>query len=1206
MINYARRAVFMASSISLLCQTAALAGELHLDLSSKQANISFMELPAKSKTGTATIKIGDKDCVFGSSDKLTAAEFFACLQVIQGQKQTLGIDAEGVAIGGGFALNADGKLNCEDLVVPHGVVLNASTAQMSGHQAPALAGNLVNYGSIIVTPTKSTDSMARLKAQTIVNHTGGLISTGSSSRYDLTVQTTGRIDNDGGAIVCSQALSLNSIAGEVSNKGVIKSDTSNITITGNASTLQLANRGGRIQAANGDINLDIPSSTGTGRVSLDGGDCLSRNLNSFAGGGFVDVRVHELSGVFKSRSGGVYLSTETSNLHIGETHIGSSLTAINKNGKVEINGAVRALEKISLIASGSIVAVGDAYLRTRSAAQHSRDVLLVAGADVTSSDADPADAKKAVARFCGASASGGNVNFSASTHDGPVIDTAAISPQLPGLEANGGNVVIAAFAGAHGNGNTQLPSDTAHASIIDTTSKSGKGGNVKLIIGAAIPSLNTDSILTAGSEGSSTLAIYASQPATSDGKAFTLSVSGDCVSNNSLTSTQKDGKIVLSGGSAPSANRSVRINSTDAAKLDLQIRGNAGICEDTYPGFIEMAGGTVDEFFLDGTRGLSITGDLNCATSCVISGVSSVATNGHTLRAGYLEIRGGFNRDNLVIGPDTKLATTTPSVNGGNITITAEQGQSIIIGSGTTFAPVAGGVTYLEAYTGIGKCGIKFAADRTESSSVIFKGPAVLLANSHNQSVEVAKGARVECDGEMHINTASMLLNGTLACNKVTYTYPASLAGGTIACSRDVLDLSKLSSLTFAGENTAIISAGKITDGGTSLVIDTSSAQGSGGNLTIIAGFPFSADLPDTGLLLDKNSTYDIAPSLPGKGAIELGHSILDTHGGKAGGDVAVFAHGPITLDAILVGGNKLSQTIPWDTQSNGNVKVIGRGVKIGMIDGSGSGRGYSPSVEIVAAEAAVSGKITVAGGSIVSGAFVAGAPGGNLSVAGLKTNLGLVFLTAKGFGAAIDAPSVSAHSLFLASGSGGIGTEKNPVSLSSGNQITADAGQEGDVFLKSEGAFLTGPNRGRHFDIHVDNNAISFYSNAQIKASQSVRLCAEGGYGCIQVLSGGAVIETPYLSLAASAGNIGGNFPLLIKAASLNVNTGKVPTGSVNLISINKKITLKGQNSAAENFSLIMAEPDGRIDLAPDATVSAKKQLRLQVGSGDLNGSLD
>jgi hypothetical protein len=224
--------------------------------------------------------------------------------------------------------------------------------------------------------------------------------------------------------------------------------------------------------------------------------------------------------------------------------------------------------------------------------------------------------------------------------------------------------------------------------------------------------------------------------------------------------------------------------------------------------------------------------------------------------------------------------------------------------------------------------------------------------------------------GDGHVYVDANNITGTINVKAGTSIVNASTENlniGNICLSGDPAfyntagNITIINSLVFSGQNLAIVASGNITTGAGGLSFNTSSANGSGGNITIIAGAAFTAQsssgpaapgsvLPPTPDPNDANITLTITGASGTGGNINLtgsgGVATIDTRATGttgSGGDVvlAAFAsganNGSITLNTtsnIFTGGSAAS--------NNGTVLVMagedaGTGIVLGNINTTGS-----------------------------------------------------------------------------------------------------------------------------------------------------------------------------------------------------------------------------------------------------------------------------
>ncbi|MBX3151683.1 hypothetical protein KF728_16125 [Candidatus Obscuribacterales bacterium] len=507
-----------------------------LDLSSAQRNI---QLGSKLFDGVSnvTINVNGTNQTYGAGDHVTAAEYIAVQQMLSQNQQELSVGAGGTATGGSFDLNQPGGTRINNLVVPQNV---SAINNFSSNRSVNLSGDLTNLGSIYGLSTSNRVRSGVISADDINN--SGTISTdltgsafagqrGLVKNVDLTVLAEHDLNNTG-SISSSGALNLATVSGAISNSGSVSAQQGdlnvfagngilnnsgnisavngnlNIATTTLASDLVINGAGGNFSALRGDINIRDEFYTELNNTTMLGGTYSSKDLNVTGGGGTITTYVDEITGKLNTTGLAAHVTTNDGTLVLGNNCLTGDPTFANAAGDIIINGAVIAREDITILASGNIIATGNAYISTANStgatATPSTNVTLVAGAVITLAgggvstpsvptpgNAIPTGATATVS-FTGGT--GGNIDFSGSKYLGYLIDTSSnLSANGGGSnqQDNGGNVVLTAFSTNADNGFIIFPE--ARPSI-NTASTFANSGNVTIIGGNSAASTKSPAI----------------------------------------------------------------------------------------------------------------------------------------------------------------------------------------------------------------------------------------------------------------------------------------------------------------------------------------------------------------------------------------------------------------------------------------------------------------------------------------------------------------------------------------------------------------------------------------------------------------------------------------------------------------------------------------------------------------------------------------
>ncbi len=228
--------------------------------------------------------------------------------------------------------------------------------------------------------------------------------------------------------------------------------------------MNVNNLNGNISALNGDINVRSADYDAPFNTTVTGGDLLSKEVNAYTGGGTTDVFVNELTGVVNISGSAAHVSADTSDLIIGNQCLVGDPTYFN-TGNIVLGGNIIVGEALAIIAGGNITTTQTTGLtiRARSGSNDGLDINIIAGANVTGAGtqtppslpaqgAVPTGNSSLDVTFTGASATGGNIDFSAITSGGSIIDASGLN-----AGSKGGNITLAAFANGAGTGRVVLP-----------------------------------------------------------------------------------------------------------------------------------------------------------------------------------------------------------------------------------------------------------------------------------------------------------------------------------------------------------------------------------------------------------------------------------------------------------------------------------------------------------------------------------------------------------------------------------------------------------------------------------------------------------------------------------------------------------------------------------------------------------------------------
>jgi hypothetical protein len=559
--------------------------------------------------------------------------------------------------------------------------------------------------------------------------------------------------------------------------------------------------------------------------------------------------------------------------------------------------------------------------------------------------------------------------------------------------------------------------------------------------------------------------------------------------------------------------------------------GGAGGISQTASGSISANNLTLtDRLYSAGVDSGLGNGDIIVSAGSTGSLTADVRTGGavhFTVTSGAITVAsaGAINGASVLL--DAPLATAltlnnqgTIASTVGNVTIATKDADLTIGGGGTISAPQGGRIDLTATYdigSGYPSANLIFSGDQSFAfTGGAPNGSVYFNAVAANQSVIINSGATVSfvTDNTTGVlNTSTLLLNGAFNLNNPPDTgnklvLNSGTAAGVIANSTGSdLDISKLPSLTFNGENLTIISAGNIVDGGNAETINLSNSGGAGGELALLAGFTFS---PATNTSTPDNQLYSITGR--GTGSILLGATTIDTHGTGSGGNVLVAANGSVQLNGVDSRGG---------AGSNGNVTIFGSGVTVNSDIHTNGLATAGGSVSISSGSNSNSGNLIIVGGVVLGGTFSLSTAGGNIALGGVDANQGGVTLTTGATGAITSSAAINGNSVALSSGSGGIGSIAVPLSISAAT-LSANAGTIGNVVLNVSGStVLTGLNSGNLFYLtDSTGGSITIDKGVTVSGTSGVTLNVLGA-GAISMADSHGSISTPTLQLVSQSGAI-------------------------------------------------------------------------------------
>ncbi|MBU6453260.1 MAG: hypothetical protein KGS72_15870 [Cyanobacteria bacterium REEB67] len=589
------------SVVNTLHGLSNLAPNVHdVSLRSSATNFTLASLFSPSSLAgftSLTLDIGGKSETFRLDSKLTGAELVAAEQVLSGSKQSLVINASGVATGGSFDLNSS-TLSALDnavggslgsLAISHGVQAIDSLASLQ------LAGSLVNYGSILLGADSSAkgQTLDTISALNIYNASGGSISSATQASgltptsialaasnlfYNSgTITSSGTLNisapmiynltspSSSAQALLSAAQNVNLNGADINNSGVISALTGSINIVNSTAeqSLNLNNTGGAIQALKGDINIES-SGDSSSNINVNGGNFLSQQLNLNAGCGAVDVNVGNVNGVVNTTAGSAHIAAATENLQLGVNNVSGDPIFINSAGDVTIDKTFVATpgQDLAVVASRNIIGNGGT-LDTSSTTGNGGAITLVAGANFTSPSSSEAILTDSTARSTKGSATGGYIDLSGITLGTTKTNTPVVAVNSSSTNGTAGAVTMVAYTGSQANSGsivaTETATQTGGATSIDAFGIKGNGAVTLIGAGAQITAQNINGGTTTISGGIPTITGGTSNPSNIDILNGTIQAGSGSFSTSSATNTTINVTNINSNGAAVALNTGGKI-----------------------------------------------------------------------------------------------------------------------------------------------------------------------------------------------------------------------------------------------------------------------------------------------------------------------------------------------------------------------------------------------------------------------------------------------------------------------------------------------------------------------------------------------------------------------------------------------------------------------------------------------------------------------
>ena len=340
-------------------------------------------------------------------------------------------------------------------------------------------------------------------------------------------------------------------------------------------------------------------------------------------------------------------------------------------------------------------------------------------------------------------------------------------------------------------------------------------------------------------------------------------------------------------------------------------------------------------------------------------------------------------------------------------------------------------------------------------------------------------------------------------------------------------------SLSFSGQDLAIVANTDIITAAGDGTIDTSSSSGNGGNITMIAGAAFTSSGSPAGVN-DTTSTLTITGGSSTGGKIDLNSvsaitslTSASSNSGSSGGNITLVAYGgsgtgagTITLPSAVT-----VTTGGAGSGNNGTVTIIagatsGTSITTGAITTTG-GTGSGGNISLYTAAPSITGSPTITNGALSGGSFTNGSTvAGSMSLGALTAPGTTITLTG---GSAVSTGAISDNGTGSASG-GTVNITSNSTTAFTIGSSTANS---------INGAITTTPGgSGTGGAINITN------SGGAITVAESI-----GGTGqTVNLTANGTITVNTGINVGASGGN--SNTAVTLQGTAFTT-TGTVNVGS-------------------------------------------------------------
>ncbi|MBX9880228.1 MAG: hypothetical protein K2Y22_17350 [Candidatus Obscuribacterales bacterium] len=590
---------------SLAAQSAAATAPdagLNLNLSS---TVASMTAPT-SMTNPVNVNLGGVLTSIAPGSAVTPAQMVALHQIMRTGVQSLVLDSMGAAQGGTMTIGSHLGSMLGSLTIPSGVTVLSNAASAG---AINLTGNLVNSGSFYLYSTNAATTSASVSALNIFNNQGAMLSTvlpstlqaslpsalsslnlnlsainnivnaGTiASSGNLNLYAGGSITNVGANAVMQamQSLALTSMAGNITNAGLMAATYGNINVNAAQITnMTVNNLGGVMQALNGSINFRDQAYAGAANISLLGGDYLSKVLNLHGGQGTVDLNVGNVTGVLNAWGQCVRMTVDAPVLQLGTINAtGDPYVVVT--GDLNLNSVVSAPYLVAIAGQNIFTSQTNTQLITNGG-----NLVLAAGAvavDASGSCANCINIDR--------SESGGDIFLTAGRNFGPFASQNIQAIDTSSGSGKGGNLTLIAFAD-YETGQTRGGHVALAPGVIVRTNGIGASanGNVTVVAEAAggmaigMGGINTPAS-SFGAGGGGIVALNVATPNAGPGGPTVDTANGNVVglftSNNLQNGSILVGQIVTGGAFADATHTAGTVNISTAGAINTGLINAAG------------------------------------------------------------------------------------------------------------------------------------------------------------------------------------------------------------------------------------------------------------------------------------------------------------------------------------------------------------------------------------------------------------------------------------------------------------------------------------------------------------------------------------------------------------------------------------------------------------------------------------------------------